>query len=94
MVQGIKATRGLRGVIARFGKGTVKVKQYLLKGRFGGQVELTTCPPTEIGEDPNNGKSTGLKVVLDFSNVQSLDVVIERLQDLRKEMVSKGGSRV
>lgn len=86
MIQRIKDRKG---VVARFGTGTVKIYPYVLKSRFGGQVELTECTPTEIGKQPEDGSLVPdkPKIVLDFGSLQSLDVLIEKLQDLREEMV-------
>lgn len=86
----IQLLKNGKGAVARFGNGTVKVKAYTLQTRFGGQVELTTCSKTPIGEEPSSSKGTPNKVVLDFSNLESLDVVIEKLQDLREDL--KNGS--
>lgn len=74
------------GAVARFGQGTVKIKPYTLKTRFGGQVELTTCKKTATGADPGESVRNSNKIVLDFSTLESLDAVIKKLQDLREDM--------
>lgn len=88
MIQRIKDGKG---VVARFGMGTVKIHPYTLKSRFGGQVELTQCVPTKIGDPPVEGSLVPdkAKIVLDFASLKSLDVLIEKLKDLREEMVDE-----
>lgn len=88
MIQRIKDKRG---VVARFGSGTVKVKPYTLKTRFGGQIELTQCAPAPVGSVPPEGTTAEgtAKIVLDFATVASLDVLIAKLQALREDMVNE-----
>lgn len=74
------------GTMVQFGHGTVSVKPYALKTRYGGQIEMMNCSPSKIGSDPRSLNQGSHKVVLDFSNVESLDVVIEKLQTLRELM--------
>lgn len=85
MVQKLKNGKG---AVARFGKGSVRVKAYTLKTRFGGQVELTTCKKTQIGEKALESIPHSNKIVLDFSSIESLDVMIETLQDLREDLAN------
>lgn len=74
----------LAGTMVRFGDGTVRIRQYLVKSRPVGQVELTSCRPTPLGEQPPHGYCGGPKVVLEFSNKESVDVLIDRLKDLKE----------
>lgn len=75
------------GVMAYIGKGTVSIRVYPLTSRFGGQVELTQCLETPIGDVPNNLVANRKKIVLDFCNLKSLDVMIEKLQQLKEEII-------
>jgi hypothetical protein len=87
----IQRLKNGRGAVARFGNGTVKVRPYALKTRFGGQVELTTCGKTTIGEAAGDTQKVSNKIVLDFANLESLDVLIDRLKDLRDDMANDAG---
>lgn len=84
----IQNLRNGKGAVARFGNGTVKIKPYTLKTRFGGQVELTTCRKTDVGGEAKESVPQSNKVVLDFSSVESLDVLIQKLQDLREDLAN------
>lgn len=85
----IQKLRNNKGAVARFGQGTVKIKPYTLKTRFGAQVELTSCSRAEIGAEAAETIPHSNKIVLDFSNVESLDVLIEKLTDLRSDLVNE-----
>lgn len=71
------------GLLATFGNGTTRVKQSLLKTKFGGTVELVTCRKTKVGEEPTTVLESP-RILLAFESVESLDVVIQKLQDLRE----------
>jgi hypothetical protein len=86
MIQKIRSVSA--GLIARFGGGTVKVRAYVLKTRTGGQVEFTQCRKTTIGDEPDEVLHSN-KIVLDFTSLESLDVVIDRLQGLRDDMANE-----
>jgi hypothetical protein len=79
------------GAMAFFGNGTVRVRPYTLKTRYGGQVELTECRPRAIGGavDKEDVVYNSNKIVLNFESVDSLDVLIEKLQDLREDLANE-----
>lgn len=85
MVRNIKNGSGL---ISFFGNGSVRIKPYTLKNRYAGQVELSECHPQNLGSEvlDENVDVTKPKMVLDFNNIESLDVFILKLQELRSEM--------
>lgn len=87
----IQKLKNGRGAVARFGEGTVRIKPYTLQTRFGGQIELTQCRKKKTGEPvtqedvvPNSNK-----IVLDFASIESVDVLIEKLQALREDMANE-----
>lgn len=77
-----------RGAFAKFGDGTVRIYSYLLKGRYGGQVELTSCVKTKTGANvPDDKVLEGTnKIVLDFGSIEALDLFIKKLQSLKEDM--------
>lgn len=80
-----KLTNG-KGAVARFGRGTVRIRPYAMVTRFGGQLELTTCHQQAVGTSPVSKKLVvdgTNKIVLDFESMASLDQLIEKLNDLR-----------
>ena len=79
----VKANKS--GLLAVFGNGTVRVKHEMLKTKFGGTVELVTCRKTKIGEEPLVALKSP-RILLAFESVESLDVVIQKLNDLREEL--------
>lgn len=79
-----------KGAIAFLGQGKVQIRPYTLKTRSGGQVELTSCKKSEIGEESKGPIANSKKIVLDFANVESIDVLIEKLQDLREDLINQG----
>lgn len=84
----IQRLKNGKGAVARFGSGTVKIISYPLKTRPGGQIELTTCKKSPIGY--NEGLETvegSNKIVLNFPSVKSLDILIQKLEDLRETLV-------
>lgn len=85
----VKSIRGKRGLFVRFGEGTIRINRHVLQSRFGGQIELAECMRSEIGVDVSKDRilENVPKVVLDFSSVKSLDVLIEKLKELREDMV-------
>lgn len=89
MVQYFKKLDGIKALL---GRGTTRILPYMLKTRPGGQVELASCVPTKIGTEPQ-GKTFGPKIVLEFQNVESLNVLIEKLQDLREDMINADGTQ-
>lgn len=87
----IQKLKNGRGAIARFGNRTVRIKPYTLRTRSGGQVELTQCRKMAADEVPTNEDvvANSNKIVLDFASLESLDVLIQRLQDLREDMANE-----
>lgn len=80
-----------RGTSALFGNGTVRIRPYTLKTKFGGVVELTHIRKVKdvtkvTVEDvlPNSNK-----IVLGFDSIESLDTLISHLQDLRDDMANE-----
>lgn len=85
MISSFKTVQGLR---IKFGDGTLRLRPHVLQSRFGTQLEIMNCQKTTIGEIPTKVTDSN-KVVLEFSNVASLDVLIAHLQHLRNEMVDE-----
>lgn len=82
MVTRFKSVTGTR---VKFGNGTVRVRPHVLQSRPGVQLELSSCKPTAIGETPDPvSRQMSEKVVLEFTSIQSIDVVMEKLQHLRE----------
>lgn len=79
------------GTFVKFGNGTVRIRPYSLKSRFGGQIELTECIPLNIGADASELDviNDTVKVVLDFQSIESLDVLILKLEGLREEIIEQ-----
>lgn len=77
--------------MAFFGNGTVRINPYTLKTRYGGQVELTECSPKTIGgaATKDDVVPETNKIVLNFSSLDSLDVLIEKLQNLREDLANE-----
>lgn len=84
----IQKLRNGKGSVARFGTGTVRINAYTLKTRYGGQIELTQVKAQPVGSetDSSNVVSGSNKIVLDFASLQSLDILLEKLQDLRNDL--------
>lgn len=82
----IQLLKNKRGAVARFGAGLIKIHQYTLKSRFGGQIELTET-------DVPNGKTLvdSNKIVLDFATVKSIDTMIQMLKDLKEGIIEEQG---
>lgn len=82
----VQLLKNKRGAVARFGAGLIKISQYTLKTRFGGQIELveTDVPNGSVIPDTN-------KIVLDFATVKSIDTMIRMLQDLKEGMIEEQG---
>jgi len=78
----IKKFQNNKGTMVNFGKGTVRIKTHILQSRFGAQVEFVTCEKTELGKVPSKVDLLN-KVVLDFSTLESLDLLIEKLTEAR-----------
>lgn len=75
-------------LIAKFGRGTVHIKQHLLQSRYGGQVQLTPCRKSKIGKDvAKDNIFKNPKIVLDFGSVESLQVLINKLEELKADMI-------
>lgn len=87
----VKYFKNTAGISAKFGKGTVRIQPYILKLRYGGQLQLSCCDKTKLGEEPPVSKKKTPKIILDFSTIESLDVMIEKLQDLREMMTDGRG---
>lgn len=84
----IQKLKNGKGAVARFGNGTVRVNPYTLKSRYGCQVELTTCPKAVVGDNAKETIHNSNKIVLDFSSIESLDVLIEKLNNLREDLAN------
>lgn len=82
----IQLLRNKRGAVARFGAGLIKISQYTLKSRFGGQIELvqTDVPNGTVLPDTN-------KIVLDFATIKSIDTMINMLKELREGIIEEQG---
>jgi prolyl-tRNA editing enzyme YbaK/EbsC (Cys-tRNA(Pro) deacylase) len=83
----VRAFKNKAGVIAKLGNGTVRVQAKTLQSRFAGQIELTECTKTKIGDVPPEGNKSRSRIVLDFESLESIDVVIDKLIQLREELV-------
>lgn len=79
----IKKFQNNKGTMVNFGQGTVRIKSHILQSRFGAQIELATCEKTELGKIPSKVNLDN-KVVLDFSSLESLDLLIEKLTGVRE----------
>lgn len=85
----IKVTDNKKLMMAKLGSGTVRV-QSMLRG-FGnsssGRLELTTCKKQKIGIVPGLKpiKDTNM-IILEFSNVESIDIVIDKLLSLKEDL--------
>lgn len=75
--------RNLKRAIVNFGNGTVKIKRYKFPKRSS--LELSTCHKTDIGNDKPNKRRGSPSVYLNFSCVESIDVLIEQLVLLKEE---------
>lgn len=56
-----------------------------------GAVFMRTCPPHKIGKRPikeGNWYGEDAEVIMYFNNIESLDVIISTLNDLRESMVT------
>lgn len=73
------------GIKANFGNKTIRINTYPLMSRYGGQMELTTCKK-QVGDAEIEQIDKSPKIVLDFSTIESLDIVIEKLTYLRTQM--------
>ena len=74
---------------SKFGKGTVKIMPKIVlstTGQVSGRVELSTCSPHKLGDDVLEESKGLFKIVLDFSNTQSIDILILKLKELKEEM--------
>lgn len=76
----------LAGTKVLFGYGTVRIRGYAVKSRPVGHLELTTCRPTPLGEVPPHEFCGGPKVVLEFTNKESIEILIDRLRKLKELM--------
>lgn len=89
----IQRLKNGKGTVARFGHGTVRIRAYTLATRFGGQIELTQCLKKSLGESVSKDEvlPESNKIVMDFESVKSLDQLIEKLQDLRQDLINEQG---
>lgn len=89
----IQLIRAGRGMVARFGNGSVRISTYTLKARLGAQVELTQVRRQEIGSSAEKEDiiPESNKVVLDFASIESLDIFLEKLQELRSDFLNEIG---
>lgn len=77
-----------KGTSAKFGNGTVRIRPYTLKTKFGGVVELTHIRKVKdlSKVTVNDVIPESNKIMLSFDSVESLDTLISHLQDLRQDM--------
>lgn len=69
-----------QGALVSFGNGTVKVDVSNDK-----QVTLTECYQTPLGNVPEKEVFDGPVVSLHFGNIESLEVLISKLEELRED---------
>jgi hypothetical protein len=75
------------GIWAKFGQGQVMIRSYLVGSRPAGQLELTTCYKVRPNSDDEIIKVPySDKIVLDFTTRQSVDILIQKLEDLKSLM--------
>ena len=80
------------GIQAEFGNGTVRVTPQPFPKMPAGEIELTQCAKHNVGDSCSSvPKKDANKIVLYFSNVQGLDVLASKLQELRQYMVENEG---
>ncbi len=73
----------------QFGTGDVLMTGQVLKDGTGGRFLLSDIEEGEIGRDLSNVliKETETKVVIEFSNIESLDAVINTLTQLKQIII-------
>lgn len=80
-----------------FGKGTVEVRTFPdLKGNVA-YLQLTACGKTEVGKavEQDNKKEKPNIVRMAFDSVQSVDIVLAHLNDIRDSLLGdKNGQEV
>lgn len=86
----IQKLKNGKGAVARFGNGTVRIRPYVLQTREGGQIELTQCRKKQTGEAVTKEDVIPQtnKIVLDFKSVESVDILMQKLQALRDDMAN------
>lgn len=91
----IQRIRKNLGTIARFGSGTIQSYAYLLKSRIGGQIELTHISKTRVGTLMKEDKRIyhSPKIVLDFKDTKSIDILVQELLDLKDMMLTSKKSK-
>lgn len=82
----IKKLKKYAGSLVKFGNGTVKIR--VRNTKLYSFCELTKVPLHEIGESIThvNPVPDSERVVLIFSSIESLDVLINQLQNLKNQM--------
>lgn len=76
------------GVFVRFGRGTVRIKPGVTIDGVG-VIGLATCEKTKIGEEPSSSEVSGPMSILRFTNEESIDVLIQKLEALKELMVER-----
>lgn len=71
---------------ARFGSGTVRIKTIVKTSKHDSRLVLSSCKKTKIGDTPPESKPTKNLIILEFSNVESIDVLIQKLKGLKDGM--------
>lgn len=86
----IKITGDKKVMIAKLGSGTVRVQSSMLLGlddSYKGLLHLTTCKKQKIGIVPGlESIKDSNKIVLEFSNTESIDIVIDKLLSLKEDL--------
>lgn len=68
------------GTKSSFGTQTTRLRTYALKTRPGVQLEMVSCNPPRNGVIQTCG---GPKIVLEFTNEESIDTLITKLRYLK-----------
>lgn len=80
----ISTVKSLEGTLIKFGDGTLRLRP----SKFGSQLEIISCKKTEIGEVPSSDKLIpgAQRIILEFTSVESLDVLLNKLNWIRSQM--------
>lgn len=85
-------------VVAKFGEGTLGIKGCVFtdeSNNLKGVLEFNTINKQEVGEGFTNHNQEFMNnvpyhpIVLEFSNIEGLDVLIKSLEDIKASMVNK-----
>lgn len=72
--------------VACFGKGDISVELKEYPTTNYPKITLQNCEKTEIGAKPKRKFKNSPIIAMVFTNKESLDVLIEKLQDARKSL--------